>query len=189
MAVLDDADTEARDDLFNIGFCYGGYWTSPKGLANYGRYEPEKIEAAAAKFEAARKGLASGLPETKSPAGRRYLEFLDNRIGCTLLHLRAFQTLTAVQPLFAGKPARPLTAAERERVGAAAGQALALETEYMKLHARMILDRGCEGTLVSYYAGPVQLLKRILSDCGGAVAPAGPAAKTLDAPPAPAGKK
>jgi hypothetical protein len=189
MAVLDDADTLARDDLFNIGFCYGGYWTSPKGLANYGRYEPEKIEGAMAKFESAREGLASCLPATESAAGRRYLEFLDNRLGCTLLHLRAFRALAGVQPLFAGKPVRPLTPVEKERVGAAAGQALALETEYLKLHARMILDRGCEGTLVSYYGGPVQLLKRILSEYGGAGALAGPADKTLDAPPAPAGKK
>ncbi len=189
MGALDDADTGARDELFNIGFCWGGYWTSPKGLANYGEYAPDKIEAAIRNFGAARDGLARCVPGTPTAGGKRYLEFLTNRISCTLLHLRAFLKMTELQPLFAGKNPKPLTAEDRRRIGAVSAEALALETEYMKLHAQMILDRGCEGTLISYNGGPVHLLKQILKAYAGETGDAGLAPKAPDAPPAPAGKK
>jgi hypothetical protein len=59
----------------------------------------------------------------------------------------------------------------------------------MKEHAALIRDRGCEGTLMSYYYGPVRLLKQIMKTYAGQGDAAGPARKTPDAPPAPAGKK
>ena len=189
MTALDDADTEARNDLFNIGFCWGGYWTSPKGLANYGEYPPDKIEAAIGHFGAARDGLVRCSAGPASVEGKKYLDFLANRISCTLLHLRAFLKMTELQPLFAGKNPKPLTVEDRQRIGLLASEALALETKYMKLHAQMILDRGCEGTLMSYYHGPVHLLKQIMKTYAGQGDAAGSARKTPDAPPAPAGKK
>ena len=69
MNALDDADTAARDELFNIGFCWGGYWTSPKGLANYGEYPPDKIEASLRQIRgrARRPGPLRG----RNPDGRR----------------------------------------------------------------------------------------------------------------------
>ena len=126
---------------------------------------------------------------TPTVGGRWYLEFLTNRISCTQLHLRAFLKMAGLQPLFAGKKPKPLASADRKRIGAVSAEALALETEYMKLHAQMIADRGCEGTLMSYYYGPVLLLKQIMKTYGGEIGAAGPALKAPDAPPAPAGKK
>jgi hypothetical protein len=189
MAGLDEADNDARNNLFNIGFCYGGYWTLKQGLANYGRFKKDKIEASIQGFEAAREGLSKCLPLTLTPAGRRHLEFLSNRISCTLLHLQAFDKMTEIQPLFRGKNSKPLTAEDRKVIGAVCAEALALETEYLKLHARMIEGRGCEGTLVSYYYAPLLLLKQIVKTYAGAGGEAGIPPKTLDAPPAPAEKK
>ncbi len=189
MSTLDDADTEARNDLFNIGFCYGGYWTSQKELANYGRFTPEKIEAARRKFEAARDHLFGCVSGTPTAGGKHYLEFLTNRISCTLFHLRAFLKMTELQPLFSVKDPKHFTAVERQRIGLVSAEALALETEYMKLHVQMIADRGCEGTLMSYYYAPVLLLKQIIKTYGEKGGETGITPKTIDAPPAPAGKK
>ena len=189
MAGLDEADDDARNNLFNIGFCYGGYWTMKQGLANYGRFKQDKIEASIRTFEAARDGLSRIVPSTTTAEGKRYLEFLSNRISCTLLHLRAFDKMTEIQRLFTGRSSKPLTAEDRKTIGAVCAEALALETEYMRLHARMIEDRGCEGTLVSYYAAPFLLLKQIEKTHAGGAAEAGFSKKTLDAPPAPAEKK
>ena len=78
---------------------------------------------------------------------------------------------------------------ERQRIGLVSAEALALETEYMKLHVQMIADRGCEGTLMSYYYAPVLLLKQIIKTYGEKGGETGITPKTIDAPPAPAGKK
>ena len=189
MAGLDEADNDARDNLFNIGFCFGGYWSLKQGLANYGRFKKERIEASIRRFEAVREGLSKCVAQTLTPAGKRYLDFLSNRISCTLLHLRAFDTMTAIQPLFLGKTPKPLTVEDRKVIGAVCAEALALETEYLKLHAGMIEDRGCEGTLVSYYYAPLLLLRQIAKTYAGAGGEAGISPKTPDAPPAPAEKK
>ena len=188
MAGLDEADNDGRNNLFNIGFCYGGYWTLKQGLANYGRFKKDKIEASIQRFEAAREGLSKCVPPTLTPAGRRYLEFLSNRISCTLLHLQAFDKMTEIQPLFLGKNPKPLTAEDRKVIGAVCAEALALEMEYLKLHARMIEDRGCEGTLMSYYYAPLLLLKQIVKTYAGEGSDTGLPQKSLDAPPAPAEK-
>lgn len=164
-----------------------GYWTLKQGLANYGRFKKEKIEASIRKFEAARDGLSKCIPPT--PAGKRYLEFLSNRISCTLLHLQAFDKMMEIQRLFRGKDPKPLTAEDLKVIGAVCAEALALETEYLRVHARLIEDRGCEGTLVSYSYAPLLLLKQIVKTYAGDGGETGIPHKSLDVPPAPAEKK
>jgi hypothetical protein len=183
MQRLDDADDDARTNLFNIGFCYGGYWALKRGIANYGRYAPEKIEASIARFEAVREGLRPSIHATPPGAGRRYLEFLDNRVACTVLHLRSFLPMAGLRALFSGSSPPALTDADRRRIRAACDEALGLQARYLALHARIIEDRGCEGTLVSYGDAPPVLLKKIRETYTGAGAPEGQ--KPADAPPAP----
>lgn len=185
MATLDEADDDARTNLFNIGFCYGGYWTLKRGIANYGRYAPEKLEASIDRFEAVRGALRPSLAATPPGEGRRYLEFLDNRVACSVLHLRSFLTMGRLQPLFAGSNAPALADADRRRIREACDEALDLQAQYLALHARMIEDRGCEGTLVSYGDAPPVLLRKIREAYAGA-GPAAPAPpRPADAPPAP----
>lgn len=185
MADLDEADDDARDNLFNIGFCYGGYWQPKEGLSNYGWYAPARLEASIRRFETARDGLSACLSATAATAGRHYLEFLVNRVSCTLLHLRAFLKMSELEPLFAGPRPPVLGNADRLRVREACDAAIVLEKDYLALHARMIEDRGCEGTLVSYGDGPLYLLLKIREACGGGGPGADGPAKALDAPPAP----
>jgi hypothetical protein len=49
----------------------------------------------------------------------------------------------------------------------------------------MIEDRGCEGTLMSYYYSVPRLLKQIRKAYGGEGDGPAPLPKTSDAPPAP----
>jgi len=185
MAALDEADDDARNNLFNIGFCYGGYWTLRRGIANYGRFSPAKLEASIGRFESVRDGLRTCLPAAATPEGRRYLEFLDNRISCTILHLRSFLKMSDLQPLFAGKTPPALTEADRRRVRETCDAALDLQKQYLALHARMIEDRGCEGTLVSYGDAPPTLLRKIREAYAGTVDSAAAPPKAPDSPPAP----
>jgi hypothetical protein len=185
MAALDEADDDARNNLFNIGFCFGGYWQLKRGLANYGRFEPAKIETSIGLFTAVQDGLKACLPATAAPAGRRYLEFLANRLSCTILHLRAFLKMSELQPLFAEKNPPVLSDADRRRIGAVCDAAIDLEKEYLALHAAMIEDRGGEGTLVSYGDAPLALLLKIREAYAGIGAAAAAAPNSLDAPPAP----
>jgi len=185
MADLDEADDDARNNLFNIGFCYGGYWQLKKGIANYGWYAPAKLEASIGRYAVVRDSLAACLPATSMAAGRRYLEFLVNRISCTLLHLRAFLKMSELQTLFAGKTPPVLSDADRLRIREVCDAAISLEKEYLALHARIIEDRGCEGTLVSYGDAPLALLQKIRETYAGTGGSAVSPAKPGDAPPAP----
>jgi hypothetical protein len=189
MSGLDEADDDARLNLFNIGFCFGGYWSPKGGLANYGRYSAEKIDASARRFETVRGRLEECLRSTTAPEGRRYLEFLANRVSCTLLHLASFRTMAGLQPLFKAKDPMAFGPEDRRRVREVCEETLRIQDEYMRLHARMIEDRGCEGTLMSYYHSAPQLVKQIKAAYGGADAATQAGEKTADAPPAPAEKR
>jgi len=185
MEALDEADNDARNNLFNIGFCYGGYWSLKEGLANYGRYQKEKTKASVLKFESVLGSLEDCLRATSTAQGKRYLEFLSNRISCTLLHIRSFGKMAELQPLFKDKTPESFTGEDRRRIREVCDDALALQNEYIKLHARMIEDRGCEGTLMSYYYSVPRLLKQIRKAYGGEGDGPAPLPKTSDAPPAP----
>lgn len=184
MSELDEADNDARNNLFNIGFCYGGYWNPKDGLANYGRYNKEKIEASIRKFESVLGNLRDCVQRTTLTQGIRYLEFLSNRISCTLLHLRSFNKMTELQPLFANKDPLLFSNGDRKQIREVCDEALNLQNEYLKLHAQMIEDRGCEGTLISYYYSALFLLKQIKKTYGGEGNELAPQPKAPDAPPA-----
>lgn len=187
MGALDETDNDARNNLFNIGFCYGGYWGRNPGLANYGMYPKENIDASVRNFESVLGSLEDCLRATSKARGKKYLEFLTNRISCTLLHIQSFEKMAGLQPLFKDKAPESFTEEDRRRVREVCDEALALQNEYLRLHAGMIEDRGCEGTLMSYYHSAPRLLNQIRKTYGGEGIEPGPPAKTSDAPPAPRG--
>jgi len=188
MAALDEADSADRNTLFNIAFSFGGYWRLRNGLANYGRFKKEQIEASILKFEAVLKTLTECAQETPGPEGKSYLAFLANRISCTLAHLRSFDKMAELQPLFKSGDPKEFTDKDRKLIRSVCDQALTLQNEYLRLHAGMIRDRGCEGTLISYYYAPLLLLKQIRNTYGGESADLASPRKSSDAPPAPAEK-
>jgi hypothetical protein len=185
MARLDNADTYCRDNLFNIGFCPNGYWLKKTGLSLYGRFPKEKLLTAIEQFEEAENDLAACISTTRNSPALKDLKFLDNRINCTKLHLKAFVVMTALQPLFKGNPDPDMSAGDRAMVLETCSEALSLEKQYIDLHAQFIADRGCEGTLVSYMAGPYQTLKNLISKYGDSNDSIPKPGKPFDAPPEP----
>ena len=64
-------------------------------------------------------------------------------------------------------------------------KALLIFDQYMKKHAEMLLDRGCEGTLVSVWNAPIRGLKIYREKLGGIPVDGPSSLDAVDAPPLP----
>jgi hypothetical protein len=73
----------------------------------------------------------------------------------------------------------------RKQAAVICSRALAMLDRYMELHAELLPDRGCEGTLVSVYHTPVAVLKRLLFEYGGVGEPLPVRDEEIDEPPTP----
>ena len=185
MNKLDQSDTFCRDSLFNIGFCWGGYWLGKKGLSLYGRYSRDNLLRAIDYFSEVKADLNSSVSKTRDSIALKDLHFLENRINCTILHLKAFAVMKEINPLFDGNPDPVLSENEREKIRKTCTEALSLEKQYIDTHAQLVPDRGSEGTLVSYINGPYKCLKNIMSNYGKAEINNQNRDKPFDAPPEP----
>lgn len=182
MQALDDADEQIRSTLGNIGFCFEPCWETG-GLGYAGFWGRSTIHAARDRFQSAREGLADCLAATDSDVGRRYLEFLINRTECTIIHLEAVARLTDLQVICPNADGSKLSNEQRAQVQAIFSDAFALIGRYLDLHAKAIIDRGCEGTLISYYDTLWQFTDRLKSKILGEDKPS--AVQQGDAPPPP----
>lgn len=151
MGDLDELDGFCRDHLFNIGFSFVGCWTGPKGLAWTRGWKKESLEVSQRRFAATERILAECLRNTDTLAGRQYLRFLDNRLRCTLIHLQLIGQLLDLHGVCEDAHPEALNAEGRGLVDERCRSATRLAEAYMQLHSQAIMDRGCEGTLISYF--------------------------------------
>ena len=184
MALIDDADTQARDQLPNVGFCYASIWGT-QGLGYFGVFKKDRLISVRSRYEAALTNLHICANSTINPEGQQYLSFVANRARCTALYLEAVERAVALQPICADTLPEQLTDEERELVRAICDSALVLMEQYMSLHSEAIVDRGCEGTLISFYYTPPAVLKRIRAEYGGSGESLPAFQQTSDAPPSP----
>jgi hypothetical protein len=191
MNLLDDADSAARYDLPNVGFCYVGTWGTT-GLGYYGVFEQAKVQSVLAKYAEALDLLMEC--DSANIYGLVYLYLLHNRVGATITYLQAIDSTTALQPLCAGKTPDQLTPDEQAQVRAICDEALKGMADYMETLAQNLPDRGGEGTLISFYYTPPAVLARIRAQYGGDMTPVfgfnhryglDDEAGTHDAPPSP----
>jgi hypothetical protein len=176
MALIDDADTAARDKLPNIGFCYAGCW-GVTGLGYYGVFKPERLDEVRDMYKAAQDDLTA--LQSDSP----YLQFIINRLHCTVTYLNGVKIAVALQDVCGDKRPEQLDDLEQEIVRSICDKALLYMEAMMEYHAGYIADRGCEGTLISFYYTPPAVLKRIRAEYGGEGNFT--ASSASDAPPAP----
>ncbi len=158
---MDNLDAYCRDNLFNIGFCYVGCWTSPKGLSWTRNWKKEDAEEAERQIPNIKQNLATALKGTNKIEGRRYLRFLDNRLQCTTIQLKIIWQLLDLHNICDDAHPDSLGVNERKLVEQHCLVALNLADQYMTLHAEDMEDRGCEGTLISYYQTIPAYIKHI----------------------------
>lgn len=163
--LMAEADWKATNKLFNIGFCYAGCW-GRKGLGYFENWQRSEIEENHTLFAQARGLLAQCGKETDSEVGREFLRFLDNRLRCTMLYLKAMAKGSELQQ-FKGLEPPQLSEAQKGELTQICDAALGLLEQYMTLHAEAMPDRGCQGTLISLYHTPPAVLKRIRQDYAG----------------------
>ena len=96
--------------------------------------------------------LAACLAATESPWGLGRLRLWENRCACSVEHLRAIEELEAIAAFTDDAHPERLGEAEKAQVRRHCAQALAHSQAYQRLHLEEMPDRGCQGTLVSYWA-------------------------------------
>ena len=160
---LDKADWKMTTSLPNFGFCWSGSWggswgeSSNDGRRNigyFGMWSVDSIMAVREKFEDARKKLAVCTRETENENGKKYLSFLDNRLRTSIVYMKAMQKGAELQPLFLEKDPSKFTKTDRDTVVTLCNEALALVDQCVNVFAEAMPDRGCQGTLISYYYTP-----------------------------------
>jgi len=160
--IMAESDWMATNKLFNIGFCYYGCW-GRQGLGYFEKWNIEDIIENHNMFEQAHKLLNQCAKTTASAAGREFLSFLDNRVRCTMVYLKAMAKGSELQA-FKGLKPEQLSDEQKAELIQICDHAIAQIEQYMALHAEAMPDRGCEGTLISVYHVPTAVLKRIRQD-------------------------
>ena len=182
MQLIDNKDWEITTQYPNMGFCWVGAWRSGGSL---GRRDAKSLQEDIDDFEAIRQQLASCVAKTKTEEAHATLRLLDNRLRCSILYFRAFLKTSDLQQ-FDADLKNGLNEVQKKQYVDICNQALLIFDQYMALHAEMMPDRGCEGTLISIYHSPVKGLK-ILRERNGGVKMAEKVSteSPVDAPPLP----
>lgn len=150
MNLLDETDNEVRNRLSNIGFCFSGCWWS-KGLGYFGAYDPDAIAEIKSKYAMVNCLFGKCLNSTENKAGIQYLEFIINRIECTLLHLETVKIMTRLQGICGNLEPDSLDEVQRYEIKNIIRKAIQFTEKYMCCHLKRMPDRSCQGTLISYY--------------------------------------
>ena len=145
-------DTFNRDNLFNIGFCYLGCWLMNKGLSWIRPWRAEDMKYSIACYERMAEDLITCRDHASTQRAAEWTQLLRNRVICSIEQIKAIQQLSRIAAFAEDDHPERLTEQQREQVLHACESALEYSRKYIETHVRMIADRGCEGTIVSYYA-------------------------------------
>lgn len=154
MEDLGRLDIHNRDKLFNIGFCYLGCWLNPKGLGWIRNWKDKDIDFAINSYESVGEKLRLCLKEWDNGAdsAKDMLSLLINRCDCSVLHLKAIGELKKICKFAKDSAPEKLSDEGKNKVSAYCDSALRYCHKYIENHAECNADRGCEGTIISYYA-------------------------------------
>lgn len=182
MELLNDADNVARTYLGNIGFCWVGAWRSGGSFvwANV-----EQVNNARNIYLEAGKLLQTLIEHTDagSPA-HDYLSLIGNRVLCSIVYLDAFVESAKIRNI-PKQADGTYTDANKAKAEQCCSKALGKMDQYMKIFAKMMPDRGCEGTLVSVWNAPINGLKKYMKQVLGGEVDMQVGSDAIDAPPLP----
>lgn len=151
MQELDNLDDLARERMFNIGFSAAVCWIRP-GLRWTEKWDNPSIDECQRRFGALIGQLDDCLQSARAVRSRRVLRFRKNRIECSILQLDCAQAMKSLSGFCDHDRPEALTDAQKHVVSETCDRAMHMATAYLARHAEAIVDRGCEGALVSYYA-------------------------------------
>jgi hypothetical protein len=181
MKQIDNADWYATTELPNVGFCYAGVW-GRTGFGYFGKMKPDNLKQGREMYEQALEYLRECADSISMPRGKQLISFLDNRLRATIVYFKAYEKGVRIQKFDENN----LTSEQRKKVATICNESLLGFEQYLHLHAEMMPDRGCEGTLISAYYTPIAVLKRIRFEFGDIPYEDTPVTETtVDAPPAP----
>lgn len=181
MRKIDDAAWYATTELPNVGFCYAGVWGKKFGY--FGRMNRDKLNICEKMYAEALEFIRECTIGVENRAGQNLLTFFDNRLRATIIYLKAFEKGTELQEY---NRQLNLSEEEKQRVADICNQSILMFEQYMQVHAGMVVDRRCEGTLISVYHTPIAVLKRIRNEFGNIPYDEKPVSKgNIDSPPPP----
>ena len=172
----------STNDLPNVGFCWVGAWLQG---GPYTWMNPSMLHRVKNMYDTVGESIDMLQRTIKNKSGVEYLSFLSNRISASSLYLQAFEEGTEIQKINKDS-AGFYSKASKEQAVSICNRALLTYENYMQVHAKKMLDRGTEGTLISLWHGPIYGLKVLRKNIGGVDmdAPVKPE-KATDAPPLP----
>lgn len=161
--LLNRADDYATVNLGNIGFCWVGAWSNG---GSYTWMSSDNIKTCTALYLEAGELLSESLEASETRAAVDYLSLLGNRVLASVLYLNAFDEATAIRhiPL---APDGKYTGEQSRRAAEICDYALTLFEQYMAVYARILPDRGSEGTLVSVWNAPMHGLRVLRNKYSG----------------------
>jgi hypothetical protein len=175
MNELNKADWKMTTSLPNFGFPWSGSWSQSWGeshndgrrnIGYFGMWSVDSILFVQQQFEDARKKLELCVKETDNENGKEYLSFLNNRLRTSIIYMKAMQKGAELQPLFLKKDTSEFTQADRDTVIKLCNEALGLLDKCIDVFAQVMPDRGCQGTLISYYYTPRAYLLQLREKFG-----------------------
>jgi hypothetical protein len=182
MNKLEEIDQLSTNDLPNVGFCWVGAWLQGSPYTWMNRSMLQKVNNM---YDSVGTSLEEIKKYTSNTAGKSYLDFLCNRIGTSSLYLKAFSAGAAIQTIEKDGTGQYGESAVSKATNIC-NQSLLLFEKYMEMHARMMPDRGTEGTLINLWHGPMYGLKVLRKTIGNIPMDAPiKEEKSSDAPPLP----
>ena len=163
MRLIGEADRYSTANLGNIGFCWVGAW---RGGGPFLWMGPQQIDRADSLYLEAGRAVASLYDGSSRPAARKYLMLLGNRLSATVQYLQAFRTATELRTIRRNADGT-VPETERKRAVDICDRALAGFESYMTGYARLMPDRGAEGTVMSVWFSPMQGLRALRSSLSG----------------------
>lgn len=180
MQLINQADSFSTKKLGNIGFCWMGAW---RNGGSYTWMSKDNIHYARELYMKAGDKLTALLKQCeKDSTSYDYLSLICNRVLCSILYLDAFYEAVNIQKV---SDEKHHTDESKSYVRNVCDKALLIFEQYMSKHAEMLVDRGCEGTLVSIWNAPIRGLKIYREKLGGVPMDGPSSLEAVDAPPLP----
>jgi hypothetical protein len=181
MKELEMIDRISTNDLPNYGFCWLGAWANGGpyhwiDTTTLGKVHNMYIDVANTMNSIRKTGLSEfSLSE---------LELVQNRLSTSILYITAFRSACKIQSLKKNTDGTYLET-ERKRATPIFNEAFSAFEEYIAMHVKKMPDRGCEGTLINIWHGPMYGLKLFRERITGVPMDAPLMQGAFDGPPLP----